>query len=217
MSLTEIFSAGGVVMWPLLLFSLGAIAVTIERGLFWFRVKKQEREFAKDILQIYRANPSAVFAKLKQHIDLPIARIFLEALELEGASPNQFRLALESATQAELPTNGTISQETERRRPMRVVNNEADEPLTINILPMVDVIFAILAFFIISTLFLTRSEGFSVDLPEAEIAQSQTEVLVTVTVEENGDISIDKESVSVGVIGSDVGEELLSGSGVGES
>lgn len=103
MSLTEIFSAGGVVMWPLLLFSLGAIAVTVERGLFWFRIKKQEREFAKDVLQIYRANPSAVFAKLKQHIDLPIARIFLEALELEGASPNQFRLALESATQAELP------------------------------------------------------------------------------------------------------------------
>ncbi|MEM8503751.1 MAG: MotA/TolQ/ExbB proton channel family protein [Cyanobacteria bacterium P01_D01_bin.1] len=103
MSFTEIFSAGGVVMWPLLLFSLGAIAVTIERGLFWFRIKKQERGFAKDVLQIYRANPSAVFAKLKQHIDLPIARIFLEALELEGASPNQFRLALESATQAELP------------------------------------------------------------------------------------------------------------------
>lgn len=90
-------------MWPLLLFSLCAIAVTIERGLFWFRIKKQERDFAKDILQIYRANPYAVFAKLKQHIDLPVSRIFLEALELKGASPNQFRLALESATQAELP------------------------------------------------------------------------------------------------------------------
>lgn len=103
MSLTEIFSAGGVVMWPLLLFSLCSIVTAIERSLFWFRIKRQERNFAKDILQIYRANPPAVFAKLKQHIDLPIARIFLEALELEGASPNQFRLALESATQAELP------------------------------------------------------------------------------------------------------------------
>ena len=90
-------------MWPLLLFSLCAIAVTIERGLFWFRVKRQERKVVKTILQIYRADPPAVFTKLKQTIDLPISRIFLEALELENASPNQFRLALESAVQAELP------------------------------------------------------------------------------------------------------------------
>lgn len=103
MSLTEIFSAGGLVMWPLLLSSLCAIAVTVERGLFWFRIKKRERAVVKDVLHVYRTNPPAVFAKLKQNIDLPSARIFLEALELEGASPNQFRLALESATQAELP------------------------------------------------------------------------------------------------------------------
>lgn len=90
-------------MWPLLLFSLCVIAVTIERGLFWFRVKRQERKVVKTILQIYRADPPAVFPKLKQTIDLPISRIFLEALELENASPNQFRLALESAVQAELP------------------------------------------------------------------------------------------------------------------
>ncbi|MEL7223639.1 MAG: MotA/TolQ/ExbB proton channel family protein [Cyanobacteria bacterium P01_D01_bin.36] len=103
MSLVEIFSAGGIVMWPLLLFSLCAIAITVERALFWFRVKKQERQVVKNILQIYRANPPAVFAQLKKSINLPISRIFLEALELENASPNQFRLALESAVQAELP------------------------------------------------------------------------------------------------------------------
>lgn len=103
MSFIEVFSAGGLVMWPLLLFSLCVIAITIERGLFWFRIKKRERQVVKDILQVYRVNPAAVFDRLKQNINLPISRIFLEALELEGASPNQFRLALESATQAELP------------------------------------------------------------------------------------------------------------------
>lgn len=80
---------------------------------------------------------------------------------------------------------------------MRVVDNEADEPLVINILPMIDVIFAILAFFIISTLFLTRAEGFSVDLPEAETAQSQQEAFITVTIEGNGNISIDKKPVAL--------------------
>ncbi|EDX84382.1 transport energizing protein, ExbD/TolR family [Synechococcus sp. PCC 7335] len=91
---------------------------------------------------------------------------------------------------------------------MRVIDNEADEPLTINILPMIDVIFAILAFFIISTLFLTRSEGFSVDLPEAETAQSQTKVLVTVTIEQNGDISIDKEPVTLDQLAETVREKV---------
>ena len=103
MSLTEIFAAGGIVMWQLLLFSLWVVAITVERGLFWLRIKREERKVVKDILQVYRANPPAVFSKLKQHIHLPISRIFLEALELEGASPSQFRTALESATQAELP------------------------------------------------------------------------------------------------------------------
>ncbi len=80
---------------------------------------------------------------------------------------------------------------------MRVIDSEADTPLTINILPMIDVIFAILAFFIISTLFLTRSEGFPVDLPKAETSQSQQEVFITVTVEADGKISIDKETVAL--------------------
>jgi biopolymer transport protein ExbB len=103
MNLTETFAAGGIVMWPLLALFLCAIAVTVERSIFWFRIKRRERQVVKDILQIYRVNPPAVFTKLKQNINLPISRIFLEALELEGASLNQFRLALESATQAELP------------------------------------------------------------------------------------------------------------------
>lgn len=80
---------------------------------------------------------------------------------------------------------------------MRIIDSEVEEPLTINILPMIDVIFAILAFFIISTLFLTRAEGFSVDLPEAETSQSQQEAFITVTIEENGNISIDKKPVSL--------------------
>ncbi|NEQ31153.1 MAG: MotA/TolQ/ExbB proton channel family protein [Leptolyngbya sp. SIO4C5] len=103
MSLSEIFVAGGIVMVPLLLFSIAAIALIVERSIFWLRVNRRQRRVVKDILQTYRQAPIDVFAKLKQNLDLPIARIFLEALELEGASPNQFRLALESATQAELP------------------------------------------------------------------------------------------------------------------
>lgn len=39
---------------------------------------------------------------------------------------------------------------------MRILDNEPEDEFEINILPMIDVIFAILAFFIVLTLFLTR-------------------------------------------------------------
>ncbi|MEL6380964.1 MAG: MotA/TolQ/ExbB proton channel family protein [Cyanobacteria bacterium J06626_18] len=103
MSMVQVLRAGGIVMVPLLLFSIAAIALSIKRCIFWFRVSRRQRPVVKDILQTYRANPLTAFAQLKEHLDLPIARIFLEALELEGASPSQFRLALEGASQAELP------------------------------------------------------------------------------------------------------------------
>ncbi|MEO0827180.1 MAG: MotA/TolQ/ExbB proton channel family protein [Cyanobacteria bacterium J06642_9] len=103
MSITQIFVAGGIVMVPLLLFSIAAIALSIERAVFWWRISRRQRPVVKTILQSYRCDPPAAFASLRSNINLPISRIFLEALELEGASPSQFRLALEGATQAELP------------------------------------------------------------------------------------------------------------------
>lgn len=42
----------------------------------------------------------------------------------------------------------------------------------INIIPMIDVIFSILAFFIISSLYLSRSDGLSVNLPSAQTTES---------------------------------------------
>lgn len=103
MSLTEIFQAGGIVMWPLMVFSLVAIALSIERLIFWTRINRNQRKVVKKVLTTYRRTPMDVFPLLRQSVRLPISRIFLEALELDSPSPSQFRLALESATQAELP------------------------------------------------------------------------------------------------------------------
>lgn len=77
------------------------------------------------------------------------------------------------------------------------IPNEPEKNLEINILPMIDVIFSILAFFIISTLFLTRSEGLPVDLPQATTAQQQSETEVTVTIQANGTIALNQEEISI--------------------
>jgi biopolymer transport protein ExbB len=97
------FAAGGIVMWPLLGFSILAIALIVERSLFWFRINRRQRPVMQDILRTYRQAPMDVYPKLRQNVNLPTARIFLEALDIEGASPKQFHLALASAMQAELP------------------------------------------------------------------------------------------------------------------
>jgi biopolymer transport protein ExbB len=103
MPFKNLFTAGGIVMWPLLGFSILAVALIIERLSFWMRVARRQDRLVREILSLYRGNPKAAFLKLEQNLDLPIARIFLAALELERPTPEEFRLALESASQAEIP------------------------------------------------------------------------------------------------------------------
>ncbi|MCG6136338.1 MAG: biopolymer transporter ExbD [Nostoc sp. LLA-1] len=79
--------------------------------------------------------------------------------------------------------------------------DEADIPAQINILPMIDVIFAILTFFIMSTLFLTRSEGLPVNLPSATTAtQQQIPTRITITVDEKGAMSVNREPSTVNAL-----------------
>jgi biopolymer transport protein ExbB len=90
-------------MWPLLLFSLLTLALAVERVWFWQQLVRQQRGLVPQVLSAFNQNPQRAIAKLKQHQQLPIARIFLAALTLGDATPEEFRLALESAAQAELP------------------------------------------------------------------------------------------------------------------
>ncbi|NJN31466.1 MAG: MotA/TolQ/ExbB proton channel family protein [Synechococcales cyanobacterium RM1_1_8] len=98
-----VFAAGGMVMWPLLFFSLLAIALIIERLVFWLRISRNQTPMLRRVLRSYRDDVPTAIALLKQNLSFPVARIFTEALALNSPTPSQFRLALESATQAELP------------------------------------------------------------------------------------------------------------------
>lgn len=103
MEITKIFAAGGVVMWPLLGFSIVAIALIAERLNFWLRINKRQKRVVRESLSLYEHDPELAVAKLRQNADLPIARIFLAALELDRPNAEEFRLALESEAQAEIP------------------------------------------------------------------------------------------------------------------
>jgi len=70
---------------------------------------------------------------------------------------------------------------------------EPDLPPQINIVPMIDVIFAILTFFIMSTLYLSRSEGLPVNLPKAVTAQTQSQSQIVVTIDIQGKLALNRQ------------------------
>lgn len=104
MLILELFHAGGLVMYPLLGFSIVAIALIIERLIFWSRVNRRQQRVVREVWRYYPSDVETARLTLKQDADLPVARIFLEALMVDHASPTAFRLALESATKAEIPS-----------------------------------------------------------------------------------------------------------------
>lgn len=89
--------------------------------------------------------------------------------------------------------------------------NEPDRPFQINIVPMIDVIFAILTFFILSTLFLTRSEGLPVDLPTAGSSEQQPQSQLVVTIDRNGNLFLNQESTSPAALEAQIRAMALTG------
>ena len=96
-------SLGGIVLVPLIASSLVAIALILERVIFWLNIQQKQNRIIGEFLYLYQNNPQAALPKLKENSNLPIARIFLAALELQYPTPEELKLALETAAQAEIP------------------------------------------------------------------------------------------------------------------
>ena len=94
---------------------------------------------------------------------------------------------------------------------MRGFNDETEDNVEINILPMIDVIFAILSYFIISTLFLTRFDGLPVSLPTAQTSERQPDANFTVTIDEVGQISLNRESIEIEALKSTIMQQVNPG------
>jgi biopolymer transport protein ExbB len=103
MPIVNVIILGGVVMVPLLGLSILSTALILERILFWTQIIRQQDQLVREVLSLYRRSSKAAVQHLEQFTHLPAARIFLAALELDRATPEEFRLALETAAQAELP------------------------------------------------------------------------------------------------------------------
>ena len=67
----------------------------------------------------------------------------------------------------------------------------------INILPMIDIIFAILSFFIISSLFLTRIDSIKVNLPESSTAISEKNKSLMISINSDEQIYFEEKLITI--------------------
>ena len=72
--------------------------------------------------------------------------------------------------------------------------SRTDDESDINLTPMLDVVFIMLIFFIVTATFIKQA-GIEIIRPEALTAQQKPTVSVLVAISENGDIWIDKQKV----------------------
>ena len=74
-------------------------------------------------------------------------------------------------------------------------NNESEN--SINILPMIDIIFAILSFFIISSLYLTKIDSIKVNLPKSSTAVREQNKPQIITIDNNEKIYFKSNEISL--------------------
>ena len=83
-----------------------------------------------------------------------------------------------------------------------------EENNQINILPMIDIIFVILSFFIVSSLYLVKLETIPVNLPNAETSNQEKDSLIVVTLSLDNRVFIDDKFIDISILENKIRSKL---------
>jgi len=82
-------------------------------------------------------------------------------------------------------------------RPFKLWEDDSQQSeARIEILPLIDVIFCILTFFILAAVNFSRQQAITLDLPQAKTGTSQMQDILIVTIDDIGQLYVDKNQVS---------------------
>lgn len=100
----ELFVKGGIFMWPLLLCSIVAVGVIIERLITFIRSRSNADEFMDQIVNALEGNPGSGDAHIQEAIEFcaanssPISNIIQAGLEKAGKSMRSIERAMEKVS-----------------------------------------------------------------------------------------------------------------------
>ena len=83
-----------------------------------------------------------------------------------------------------------------------------EENNQINILPMIDIIFVILSFFIVSSLYLVKLETIPVNLPNAETSNQEKDSLIIVTLSLDNRVFLDDKFIDISILENKIRSKL---------
>jgi len=78
---------------------------------------------------------------------------------------------------------------------MKINQDLPGEDVRIEIIPLIDVIFCILTFFILAAVGLTRQQAITVDIPQANTGTSQMQEMLIVTIDAAGQTYVEQDLV----------------------
>ena len=78
---------------------------------------------------------------------------------------------------------------------MKFLTESEDRPPEVNVVPLIDVIFAILTYFIMTSLTLSRTEGLAVNLPGASSGKAQDQTKIVISIDAEGAVALNRKSI----------------------
>lgn len=84
-------------------------------------------------------------------------------------------------------------------RRSRILTSD-DDATQVDLTPMLDVVFILLIFFIVTTSFV-RESGIEVDPPSAVTAQQESQASIMVAITAEGDVWVDKQALTLAAVG----------------
>jgi len=91
---------------------------------------------------------------------------------------------------------------------MKLRNLRIDSQPQLMIIPMIDIIFFLLVFFMMSTLYMVEQRTIPVNLPQAAATQSDTTRSIHITVLPDGQVMFEQEEIPLNLLQRRVGLEL---------